>query len=201
MDVPLAIESILNDPIPSTSAGRDWRDITRRMASGDLRAFEIFYQQNFDLMLATVRQAIGRDEASSLDVVQEAMLKAIRCIKPLPDEAAVRAWSRAVAKSVAFDWLRSELKRNRVEQAQPPRDSREDSNLDDDDSPERLVWIEEQLQSFPTEFQDLIAFRYRLGWSLRMISEKLGIKTGAVDGKIRRGVEKLKERARREFDE
>lgn len=44
----------------------------------------------------------------------------------------------------------------------------------------------------------MIALRYRLGWSLKRIANQFGLKTGAVDGKIRRAIIKIKEQARTE---
>ena len=64
-----------------------------------------------------------------------------------------------------------------------------------------LQWIEEQLQQLPSDLQSMISFRYRWGWSLKRIAERFGLKTGSVDGRIRRAIEKLNEKAHREFDE
>jgi len=69
----------------------------------------------------------------------------------------------------------------------------------DIDAVARLAWVEEQLQQLPEELVSMISLKYRMGWTLRQIGEKFGLKTGAVDGKIRRAMEELKLRATEEF--
>ena len=72
---------------------------------------------------------------------------------------------------------------------------------DDTQSVARMRWIEEQLQQLPAELISMISMKYRMGWTLRQIGEKFGLKTGAVDGKIRRAIEGLKARALEEFED
>jgi len=64
----------------------------------------------------------------------------------------------------------------------------------------RLAWVEEQLKELPDELGSMIGLKYRMGWTLREIGEKFGLKTGAVDGKIRRAMDDLKQKAVREFE-
>ena len=186
---------------PDTSGDPNWLDVSQRMQAGDAAALAIFYQELFDLMFHEVQRVAGRDEATSLDIVQEAMLKAIRCIKPLPDFRSVKAWSRAVAKSAAYDWLRKQARHNPSQLGDADQISHPHPADYVDIDLARMAWLEEQLMSLPRELQNVISLRYRLGWSLKEIGEKLGLKTGAVDGRIRRAIETLKQEAKREFDE
>jgi DNA-directed RNA polymerase specialized sigma24 family protein len=48
--------------------------------------------------------------------------------------------------------------------------------------------------------QQLIHWRYRLGWTLQRIAETVGLKPGAIDGRLRRALERLRLRAEEEFD-
>ncbi|MFK7765844.1 MAG: RNA polymerase sigma factor [Mariniblastus sp.] len=167
------------------------------MASGDRNALATFYNFNFDVMLKEVRRCLGRDEQTCLDLVQDAMLKAIKSIKPISSEGQIIAWSRTVAKSVTYDWLRkrSRLKTTELSEAGPIGD---ESHIEDS---ARLVWIESELKSLPPPLQKMIELRYRLGWSLNRIGAKFGLKTGAVDGRIRRAVERLRLKACEEFND
>lgn len=184
---------------PSAKAETDWLSVTRRMKAGDNKALAIYYEHVFDLMFCEVKRLVNRDEQTSLDIVQDAMLKAIRCIKPLPDAGAVVAWSRTVARSTTYDWLRKQSRQRSQELSAIDQPISKMEPVDQDSV--RMLWIEDQLQSMSPELRRLISFRYRLGWSLRRIAETLGLKTGTVDGRIRRAVEKLQEKAKREFDE
>lgn len=184
---------------PSAIAETDWLSVTRRMKAGDSKALTVFYEHVFDLMFREVKRLINRDEQTSLDIVQDAMLKAIRCIKPLPDAGAVVAWSKTVVRSTTYDWLRKQGRQNAHELSAIDQPIQKEQLVDEDSA--RMLWIEEQLQAMSPELRRLIRFRYRLGWSLRRIAESLGLKTGTVDGRIRRAIEKLQEKAKREFDE
>lgn len=198
--VPTPLTYELTDRSASSDQEVGWDAITRRIASGDHDAFELYYERTFMIMFGQIQRLIGSDEQTTLDMVQLAMMKVIRSIKPLPDESAVIAWSRAVAKSVAYDWLRKESQKpdfvSSFEQ-DPAIASVEGSLL----AEAQLRWMEDQLREMPGDLQKIISLRYRLGWSLRRIGELLGLKTGAVDGRLRRAIEALQAKAKREFNE
>ena len=177
-----------------------WVEITRRIKSGDQAAFEIYYEHTFKIMYCQIQKLVGSDEQTTLDILQMAMLKVIRCIKPLPDESAVNAWSSAVAKSVAYDWLRKNARKLEFV-SDFEHDIAEPSLEPGLIAQSRLQWIEDQLLELPHELRRIVLLRYRFGWSLRRIAESLGLKTGAIDGRIRRTIEKLQEKAQREFNE
>ena len=177
--------------------GIDWGQTTRDMKGGDQEAFATFYKVAFAPMFREATRALGRDEATALDVVQDAMLKAIRCIKPLESQSAVVAWSRLVAKSVSYDWLRKHARRREVALGPAVFEAGEPANLLTDAA--RILWLEEELSQLPTETRALIGLRYRLGWSLKRIGNRFGLQTGAVDGRLRRTVQSLKQKAERKF--
>ena len=184
---------------PPVKAETDWLNVTRRMKAGDGSALAIYYEHVFDMMFREVQRLTNRDEQTSLDIVQDSMLKAIRCIKPLPDAGAVVAWSKTVVRSTAYDWLRKQNRHKSQELSPKDQPATKDEPVNEDSV--RMLWIEDQLKALSPELRRLIGFRYRLGWSLRKIAETLGLKTGTVDGRIRRAIEKLQEKAKREFDD
>jgi DNA-directed RNA polymerase specialized sigma24 family protein len=73
--------------------------LTTAIASGDTEAFGRFYDRWFDWSVAEARRATGRDESFCLDVVQDAMMRVIKSMKPLPHEAALYRWMRVVIRS------------------------------------------------------------------------------------------------------
>ncbi|WDI43752.1 RNA polymerase sigma factor [Bremerella sp. P1] len=176
----------------------DWTLITSRLAEGDERSFRIFYDLVFEPMLQTIKQRSGRDDATSLDILQTAMIKVLGSIRPLNNRSAVLAWSRTVAKTVTYDYLRKQA-RSREVFMDLLDISREGDLRQCEDDWERLQWIEEELQELPEELRQIVSFRYRMGWSLARIGERLGLATGAVDGRIRRAIKRLRIRANRAF--
>ncbi len=169
-----------------------WVDLSRRVAAGDSAAFEQFFDAYFQFALDTARQATGRDTQTCLDIVQETMLKLMRHLKPLGGRNELDAFVRVVTRSVAYDWLRQEGRRRRmlVGIATQPQD--EARWIVDDD---QVRWLEEQLQTLDPQLRQMIDWRYRWGWTLQAIASKLGLKPGAVDGRIQRALKKIRQRA------
>ncbi len=177
----------------------DWSRLTRRIASGDLESFEQYYESFFDLMFVDARRLTGFDEASCMDIVQDAMIKAIKGLRPMRDKSHVTAWTRVVLRNAAFDALRKRAKR--MEQQLPNTVAGEVESGDLFDLQSRIEWVEQQLRNIEPELRHMVALRYRLGWTLQEVASKFGLKTGAVDGRIRRAVEKLRQQADLEFNE
>ncbi|MCA8991571.1 MAG: sigma-70 family RNA polymerase sigma factor [Planctomycetaceae bacterium] len=167
--------------------------MTEAMAAGNPAAIEAFYRSQFDLMLYDARRCTGCDESTGLDLVHDAMLKSLHSIRPLPTPEALKAWTRRLIRSVCIDHLRSRERRLHREQ----RSARNEASEPDDNSElmqtrARIVWIEEQLQEMSEPSSTLIQLRYFCGLTLQQIAKSLGLKAGAVDGRIRRIVEQLK---------
>jgi len=181
-----------------------WADVTRRIAEGDRQAFATYYETFFETMFRTVRKTSGRDEQTCLDIVHDAMLKAIRGMKPLDSYSHLAAWSTAVAKSVTYDWLRKRLRQTKLESTgafdkNVANQSDKTIELAEMDAA-RLLWVEQQLRELPHELQAMISLKYRMGWTLKQIAVRFGIKTGAVDGKIRRAIADLKMQAKQDIE-
>ena len=193
----LTIERLLRSaPNESAAVEPDVRALTSAVASGDAEAFTRFFGAWFDRMYAEARRATARDEAFCLDVVQDAMMRVIRSLKPIDNEDDLRRWLRAVVHSCAYDRLRGEARRRRREKrAAAVRDT-----TAADPGP-RMRWLEEQLRSLDGRHLHLLVLRHRLGWTLEQIGAATGLKPGAVDGRLRRLVAKLRKRAREETDD
>ena len=177
----------------------DWSAVTKGIAAGDSESLRVYYEHYFDVMLRQARKITQGDEATCLDIVQDAMLKVIRCLRPMADADRLTAWTRAVVNSVAYDGLRRR-RRKREAETQGAIDAITD-RLDDLEREARIAWIEEQIEAMEPSLRRLVAWRYRWGWTLNQIAARCGLKIGAVDGRIRRAVEQLKQKAEQEFDD
>ncbi len=189
-----AEETQLDPPI-------DWGHVTSSIVAGDPSAFAVYYESYFDLMLKQARRLCGMSAEDCVDLVHDAMLKAGKSMKPITDCRSLEAWSRAVVYSVCLDRLRkSTRERNwlRVNQhyAKLTEDQADSASLG---IAARLAWIESSLENLPADLRQLFSWRFRLGWSLKAIGRQLGISTGAVDGRMRRAIDTLREQAIQEF--
>jgi RNA polymerase sigma factor (sigma-70 family) len=132
-----------------------------------------------------------------LDVIQEAMMRVIRSVRPMDSEAALWSWLRAVIRSCALDRLRREAQRRKRERAGETAAPA----AAPDDLAERLAWLRRELAEMNEREAALLTMRHRFGWTLRQVSDAVGLNPGAVDGRLRRTLQTLRRRAKEAFDE
>lgn len=165
------------------------RNLTNAIASGSAEAFAVLYRERFDQMYAWARQATRRDESFCLDAVQDAFVRIIKGMKQIESEAELTAWLRKVVLSACYDQIRRDRRRTARERRTPD----EVGTPERDD--ERLKWIAGQLAAFDPESAALLEMRFRFGWTLDRIGSVLGLKAGAVDGRVRRLTTRLRSAA------
>jgi RNA polymerase sigma factor (sigma-70 family) len=174
------------------------RDLTAAIASGNAEALARFYRTWFPIMFQHARQATRRDESFCLDVVQDAMMKFIRATPIVNDAATLDGLLRTIVRRCAYDRLRAEARRARRE----IHASSHAHQLDSDHAlVDQIAWLKLQLSSLNQRDSVLLDLRYRLGWTLRQIGAALGMKTGAVDGRINRTLASLRQAAGDDFND
>lgn len=180
------------------------RSLTEAIASGNTEAFATFYRAWFDTMYAQARNASGRDESFCLDVVQDAMLRVIKSVPAMESADDLRRWLRVVVQSCAYDRFREEARRKAREQRAVAMRGSNNSSAEvgaAEDTVDRIRWLEHELQTLNDRDVQLLFMRHRFGWTLKRIGQTLGLKPGAVDGRIRRVLGKLRRRAKEQSDE
>lgn len=106
----------------AASAGSPYESADDRVARqtaaimrGDAVAFSAFYEERFESLYRLARGISGRDEAFALDVVQDAMLRIMKSMRPIENSIQLDRWLRAVVLSVVRDRLRREMRLQRRE--------------------------------------------------------------------------------------
>jgi RNA polymerase sigma factor (sigma-70 family) len=173
--------------------------LTRGMAAGDERAIEDFYRRYFDWLYRKARRATGRDEAFCLDVVQEAVLRIVRCVRPVESEGRFRAWLRLVVQSTAYDMLKSDARRARREAAILTPCGGPASG--DFEAGDQLAWLRQKIADLDPDIARMIDLRFQQSWTLARIGRRFGLSVGTVDGRLRKALGSLRELAQEEFDE
>jgi RNA polymerase sigma-70 factor (ECF subfamily) len=176
--------------------------LTGKVARGDPDAFSAFYELWFERAFALARSITRRDEAFCLDVVQDCMLRVVRALPPLADEAAVHAWMAKAVLSTSLDRLRSERRRAQREQSSRPpslADARDPSAAAQ--QAEQQEWLRARLAELPAIERELLALRYAGDGTLESIGAALGISGNAAHGRIRRIVLRLRAAAKGVFDD
>ncbi len=194
-------------------------ELTAAVAAGDPAAFGALYEARFNSVYAIARRATGRDESFCLDVTQDAFMRVIKSMKPMEKEEQLGAWLRRVTITAAYDRLRRERawhRRHRelvpltgppVSAIAPRTSSHTDlqeqvSGTGGELSPagamsddERLAWLRRELAEMDESALFLLEARHRFGWTLERIGRALGMKPGAVDGRLGRITASLERKA------
>lgn len=164
---------------------------TRAIATGDREAFARFYSEWFDRVCAMARKATGRDESFCLDVAQDAFVRVIRGMRPVATQDELAAYMKRVTLTAAYDRLRRE-KRGRAREAHRAGTGQTRAG-GTEGLAENTARLREELARLDATTAWMIDARFRMGWTLERIGRTVGMKTGAVDGRVRRGVTKLGE--------
>ena len=174
--------------------------LTAALAAGEAAAVETFYRRYFDFLYRQVRRATGRDEAFCLDVVQDAVLRILRSVRPARTEAQFRAWLKLVVQTTAYDLLRSESRRKSRELAMAATAEATHGEREENDQ-ERMQWLAGEIAKMDVEILRMINMRYQRRWTLARVAEALGLTIGTIDGRLRRALAELRQRATEVFDE
>jgi RNA polymerase sigma factor (sigma-70 family) len=190
-------------PTATTTPALATRELTAALAAGEERAVERFYRDYFDWLYAQARRASGRrDEAFCLDVVQDAVLRILRTVRAVEAENQFRAWLKLVVQTAACDRLRSERRRQAHEYSAAAVAAGESGASADEavGHDEQLAWLEAQIARLDPRLVQMIEWRFQQRWTLARIGQKLGLSIGTIDGRLRRALSDLRERAIQEFD-
>lgn len=168
------------------SQNDDIRSLTAAIASGSTEAFAAFYEAWFDRCVRSVRSMTGFDEPTALDIVQDAMIKAATSMPRCKDEGQLSAWMNRVMLNSARDRIRSTTRREQREHAYQQQMSQATDATDLEDLMHKLDRLDEEQRA-------ILHARFSIGWTLQRIAESLGLRAGAVDGRIRRALNQLRD--------
>ena len=160
------------------------KGISRRIAAGDTAAFAVFYERWFDRCVIEIRRRTGFDESACLDIVQDAMLRVATNMPVFESEDELERWLRRVLINGARDRIRAETRRLRRESTVRPKSNEQDR--------EAIEELSRRMASLDEESRMLLRSRFDLGWTLERIGRELGLGPGAVDGRIRRLLARLR---------
>ncbi|HLU46755.1 MAG TPA: sigma-70 family RNA polymerase sigma factor [Planctomycetota bacterium] len=187
--------------VPQRGAETD--RLTRGVARGDAEAITRFYEAWFERSVAIVRALTGRDESFALDVVQEALLRAIRTMRAIEREEELRKLIVSILRTTAIDFLRRELRRSKAEMRRV--DVRRGTEATDKESAqeleERLRWLDARVAELSDDDRMLLLSRYGDDRTLREAGAALGLSPSATSRRLSALIAKLKRSARRVFGE
>lgn len=172
--------------------------LSRGVARHDPKIAGEFYDAWLDWCIDRVRRLTQRDETFCMDVVQEAMLKAIRSMPEFAEHDDMTRWMRRVVEHAAIDLLRAERRRAQRERAVCERRG-EASPAPPEDLEDDVAWLEAQLKGCTPEELASVRVRFVQEGTLLQAGRAAGQSLGQTHGQLRRFLERLR-RAPRSTD-
>jgi len=127
---------------------------------------------------------VVHDAAAAEDIAQESFLAAVRALDRFDRRRPFGPWLHRIAVNRAIDWSRARALRAEAEQQDVPAPER----AEPDDAVLRA------LATLEPDHRAVIVLRYLLDYTPGEIAELLDLPRGTVNSRLRRGLDKLKER-------
>src|SRR5215210_2870938 len=127
---------------------------------------------------------VVHDSAAAEDIAQEAFLAAVRSLDRFDRRRPFGPWLHRIAVNRAIDWARAAKLRAEAEQR----------DVAAPDAPDRDDRMLPALASLDPDHRAVIVLRYLLEYTPGEIAGILDLPRGTVNSRLRRGLDKLKER-------
>ena len=180
------------------------RKLVRRLLAGDEQAFDRFFEDNFSRLYRFALARLSGDSEVASELAQAALSKALRKIQSYRGEAALFTWLCAICRNELADWTRRDnryrqhivLTEDRPEiqaaiDSFQTMESEEPAGRYQRYEAARLIHV--ALDHLPPKYGDALEWKYIEGYSVREISQRLGLSFEAAQS--------LLARARRAFEE
>jgi len=169
----------------------DW-DLVQRVQGGDKAAFDVLVLKYQHKIVNLVMRYV-QDPVESLDVAQEAFIKAYRALPSFRGDSAFYTWLYRIAINTAKNYLVARKRRplDYDLDLQDPQQYDMDSRLSDAETPEghvlgeeiRLV-VSDAIEGLPKDLRTAIVLREIEGMSYEEIAREMDCPVGTVRSRI-----------------
>ncbi|HEX5418671.1 MAG TPA: RNA polymerase sigma factor [Gammaproteobacteria bacterium] len=175
----------------------DDRALVRRMATGDQRAVDEFFNGHFDRLYRFALIRLGGDADAAEEVVQQTLCRAVQELKLFRGDAALFTWLCRICRNAIADRYRS--KEYRGEQIVPLEDTAEiraalerlsamlaldPQDAMQDEQVRRVVRV--VLDYLPRRYADVLEWKYIQGLSIKEIAARLKLAPKAAESVLSR---------------
>ncbi len=170
-------------------------DLMQLVQRNDARAFEVVYERHSGAAFSLAYRMVGRGNVAE-DVVQEAFLSLWRSgARYERTRGSVRTWVLGIVHHRAIDQLRRASVHDKRRASDEGLEERIESGERTDTEVARrdeAATIRSAMDSLPAEQSHVIELAYFGGFTHTEIAEILGAPVGTVKGRMRLGLEKLR---------
>jgi RNA polymerase sigma-70 factor (ECF subfamily) len=179
------------------------RALVDRLLAGDERAFREFFDMHAQRLAAFVMRRTGADPAVAEDVVQNAMIRAVRGLHNYRGEASLHTWLCTICRSEIVDRRRKEGRQPRL------------ISMDGDEAvggtvaqmhaasefdfgptvgePDRAELVAATLSRLPQRYVSILELKYGDGSSVEEIARSLGLTPTAAQSLLARAREAFRD--------
>jgi RNA polymerase sigma-70 factor, ECF subfamily len=167
------------------AAGRPVDDaaLVEAARAGSREAVESLFHRHWR-RLYRAAYLICRDAAAAEDIAQESFLAALRALDRFDRRRPLGPWLDRIAANRAIDWQRARAVRGEVLADEPVTGAVAPPDAPRDD-------LAAALGELPPDQRAVIVLRHVLGFTPREIGRVLGLPTGTVNSRMRRGLDEL----------
>lgn len=175
----------------------DEKVLVDRMLAGDQRAFDAFFNANFDRLYRFALMRLGNDADAAEDAVQQTMCRAVEKLAHFRGEAALFTWLCQICRNTIADTFRA--KAYHASRGVPFEDSEEVraalealSAIPSEDPQDAMKseqlrrLVQAILDHLPTRYGDVLEWKYIQGLSVKEIAVRLGVAPKAAESVLSR---------------
>ena len=169
-------------------------DLMALVEGGDADAFSALYQRHRRLAYSVAHKLTG-EKHSAEDLTQDAFLKVWRsAARYRPEKGSVRTWILSVVRNQGIDQLRAKATRHRTQEKVEASTPRYESSEAFAQAwhHARLGRVREALDALPHFQQQVLELAHFSDLTHPEIAKRLGLPLGTVKGRMRLGLEKLR---------
>ena len=175
----------------------DDKRLVKKLLSGDERAFDIFFEENFSRLYRFALVRLSDDPDAAREIAQIVLSRAVQKLHTYRAESALFTWLCAICRNEVSDWLsRQGRYRQHIvltedyPEIQAAVDSFQTPFAENPEAQyqrlEKLRLIQVALDRLPPKYGDVLEWKYVEGHSVREISKRLNMGYEATQSLIAR---------------
>ena len=175
----------------------DDKRLVKTLLSGDERAFDRFFEDNFSRLYRFALVRLSDDPDAAREIAQIVLTRAMQKLHTYRAESALFTWLCAICRNEVSDWLSKQGRYRQhivltedfpevqaaVDSFQTPFEENPEAQYQ---RLEKLRLIQVALDKLPPKYGDVLEWKYVEGHSVREISERLDIGHEATQSLIAR---------------
>ncbi|KZS41161.1 RNA polymerase subunit sigma [Aquimarina aggregata] len=162
-----------------------------RYQSGSKKAFAILVKR-WHAKLCKQAYWYTKDIEVSKDIAQDSWRVILLKIKMLKDPNSFGSWALMIVNRKAIDWLRKQNKEQERLRNYTHYCNNVVNDITENDTQEAIIVLRKAINKLPNTQQQVLNLFYTEEYSVRQISEIMGVSTGTIKSRLFTAREKLK---------